>query len=172
MFVTELRLPQLGGMGAAVTALASAFYWTRNETYAAKSVELISTFFHDSETAMNPNLKFGQSLGFPCEPPACPAPGVAAGSGSGLVEIDEHLNNVLESISLLTRPAPCRGAAGETCLGSPLWTVDHDVAMTSWLRGWAAWMKQSPFSTWACNYRNNHNAGEPAATTTCSAQGK
>jgi len=30
--------------------------------------------------------------------------------------------------------------------------------MTQWLTQWSAWMKSSPFSTWACNYVNNHNA--------------
>eukprot|EP01051_Picozoa_sp_SAG22_P005555 SAG22_NODE_333_length_12162_cov_11.415237_7_plen_1331_part_00 len=146
-------LPQLAGLGAAVTALSSAFYWTRNATYASRAVLLLTTFFLDSETGMNPNLEFGQSYGFPCEPPACPAPGVASGSGSGLVEVDTILINCLESIALITHPAPCtlHGESAQ-CPGSTAWTTHHDTLMTTWLRGWTSWMKGSPFSTWACNY--------------------
>ena len=33
-----------------------------------------------------------------------------------------------------------------------------DSAMADWLRQWHAWLRSTPFSTWACNYRNNHNA--------------
>ncbi len=157
--IQEGGLPQLAGLNAAVTALANAFYWTRNQTYAERAVHLISVFFLENATAMNPNFNYGQSLGFPCEPPACPAPGVPAGSGSGLVEIDSTLTNVLEAIALISRPAPCAppvasGKPGKPCAGSPAWTARHDTAMTEWLTRWSGWMKGSNFSTWACNYRN------------------
>ena len=33
-----------------------------------------------------------------------------------------------------------------------------DSAMADWLMQWSAWLRSTPFSTWACNYRNNHNA--------------
>jgi hypothetical protein len=151
-------LPQLRGVHAAVSALAEGFYWTRNEQWAQRAVLLIETFFLNEATAMNPNFRYGQSLGYPCEPPACPAPGVPAGSGSGLVEIDAALADVLEAIALLTHPAPCKGSGVESCPGSPAWTAQHDAQMTKWLRQWLAWLKTSPFSTWACNFENNHNA--------------
>ena len=151
-------LPQLAGLHAGVSALAAAFYWTRDEQFAQRAVLLIEAFFLDEATAMNPNFRYGQSLGYPCAPPACPAPGVPDGSGSGLVEIDATLADVLEAIALLTRPAPCKGGGGGGCPGSPAWTAQHDAKMTAWLRQWSAWLKSSPFSTWACNYENNHNA--------------
>ena len=56
---------------AAVSALAEGFYWTRNEQWAQRAVLLIETFFLNEATAMNPNFRYGQSLGYPCEPPAC-----------------------------------------------------------------------------------------------------
>ena len=158
--VMQGGLPQLGGMGASVQALAAGFYWTRNETFAARAVELITAFFLDPGTKMNPNFRFGQSLGMPCEPPACPAPGVPAGSGSGLVEIDQYLIEVMEAINLISRPAPCHGhGVGKgSCGPSPSWTAELDAAMVEWLTQWSAWMKTTPFSTWACNFYNNHNA--------------
>ena len=151
-------LPQLASMAAAVKALAAGFYWTRNASYADRAVLLIATFFLDEATAMNPNFDYAQSLGQPCSPPACPAPGVPAGSGSGLVEIDVALVDVLEAIALLTRPAPCHGEREPLCEGSSAWTAHHDANMTGWVGRWARWMKATPFSTWACNYANNHNA--------------
>jgi hypothetical protein len=30
--------------------------------------------------------------------------------------------------------------------------------MIEWLTQWSVWMKSTPFSTWACNFYNNHNA--------------
>ena len=57
--INQGGLPQLGGMGAAVHALAAGFYWSRNETYAARATQLISTFFLDPRTKMNPNFKYG-----------------------------------------------------------------------------------------------------------------
>ena len=119
---------------------------------------LISTFFLEEATAMNPNFKYAQSPGMPCSPPACPAPGVPNGSGSGLVEIDAALVAVLEAISLLTQPVPCHGDQEPLCEGSQAWSAAHDAGMMRWVEGWAGWMKASPFSTWACNYKNNHNA--------------
>eukprot|EP01043_Picozoa_sp_COSAG02_P109968 COSAG02_NODE_46078_length_352_cov_0.521739_1_plen_66_part_10 len=43
----------------------------RAQTYAARAVELIDTFVLYPRTKMNPNVRFGQSLGMPCEPPSC-----------------------------------------------------------------------------------------------------
>ena len=138
--------------------MATGFYWTRNETYAERAVLLIAAFFLDNATAMNPNFKYAQSYGWPCSPPDCPAPGVAAGSGSGLVEIDGALVEVLDAIALLTQPAPCYGEQEPLCRGSPAWSAMHDAGMVQWVRSWSSWMKATPFSTWACNYANNNNA--------------
>ena len=78
-------LPPLAGMGAAVTALTTAFYWTRNESFAARAVLLIESFFLAPATGMNPNFRYGQSPGSPCSPKSsspCPAPGVPGTSAS------------------------------------------------------------------------------------------
>ena len=135
-------LPQLKGMAAAVQALAAGFYWTRNETYAARAVELIAVFFLDPGTRMNPNFNFGQSM-----------PGYNNGSGSGLVEIDIWLIQVMEGIALINHPASCEG-----CVASAAWGATQDASMLEWLKQWSGWLKTTPYSTWACNYRNNHNA--------------
>ena len=80
-------------------------------------------------------------------------PGYNNGSGSGLVEIDIWLIQVLEGIALINHPAPCEG-----CKPSAAWSSTQDDSMLEWLKQWSAWLESSPFSTWACNYRNNHNA--------------
>eukprot|EP01050_Picozoa_sp_SAG11_P003968 SAG11_NODE_239_length_11783_cov_52.724923_11_plen_432_part_00 len=140
--IAQGGLPQLQGMSRAAAALAAGFYWTRNGTFAVRTAELIEASFLAPSTKMNPNFEYGQAF-----------PGVNDGSGSGLIEIDMALIDVLEAINLLSRPAPCSG-----CEASTAWTAAMDSAMMDWLRQWSAWLRSSPFSTWACNYRNNHNA--------------
>ncbi len=101
-------LPLLNGLSAAVDALAQAYYWSRNETYAARAAELIDVFFLQPATRMNPSFEFAQSF-----------PGVNDGCGSGLVEIDLKLVVVIDSINLLSRAAPCRALSDAPCPPSP-----------------------------------------------------
>ena len=105
--IAQGGLPQLQGMSRAVAALAGGYYWTRNETFAVRAAQLIEAFFLAPSTYMNPNFEYGQAF-----------PGVNNGSGSGLVEIDMALVDVLEAINLLSRPAPCTG-----CEASTAWTA-------------------------------------------------
>lgn len=82
---------------------------------------------------------------------------LCAGCGSGLVEIDTALVDILDSIALVTAPYPC-AASGRICPGSASWTDARDAGLSAWVWEWDAWLRASPFSTWACNYHNNHNA--------------
>eukprot|EP00041_Stephanoeca_diplocostata_P029646 m.882591 g.882591 ORF g.882591 m.882591 type:complete len:341 (+) comp23597_c0_seq46:1536-2558(+) len=109
-------------------------------------VFLIDYWFLNNATKMNPNYNFGQAF-----------PGVNDGCGSGLVEIDAALVDILDSIALVTAPYPC-AASGVPCPSRARWTDAHDAGMVAWVRQWDAWLRASPFSTWACNYHNNHNA--------------
>lgn len=55
--------------------LSWAFYFSENETYAAKAVELLKTWFVNPETRMNPNLNFAQGI-----------PGRTDGRGIGIID--------------------------------------------------------------------------------------
>src|ERR1044072_5028625 len=78
-----------GDLENAVEALALAYYFKRDEAYAAKAVQLLRTFFLDPATRMNPNLEYAQFI-----------PGVNTGRGSGLIET-RGLVDVVDAIGLL-----------------------------------------------------------------------
>lgn len=137
--------PSFAGLSNVVSALAQGFYWTRNETFALRVVELVRIWFLEPDTRMNPNLNFGQSF-----------PGVSNnGTFSGLIETDGVLINILDSIALLTVDAPC-GVGGASCSGSNVWTQTDDAALISWLTEWSQWLSLSPFSNEALTFFNNH----------------
>ena len=137
--------PSIAGLSNVVSALAQGYYWTRNETFAIRAVELVRIWFLEPDTRMNPNLNFGQSF-----------PGVSDnGTFSGLIETDGALINILDSIALLTVDAPC-GVGGAPCSGSTAWTEADDTALLAWLTDWSQWLSLSHFSNEALNFFNNH----------------
>jgi hypothetical protein len=139
--------PAIAALAADVKALANGFYWTRNETYAARAAALVRTWFLAPATRMNPNLNFGQRF-----------PGIAGdnnGTFSGLIETDGNFLDVLDGVALLGVTAPC-GAGGAACAGSAAWAPADDAALADWLRAWAEWLAASPFSATALAMYNNH----------------
>ena len=129
---------QLLQLRASVVALTSACYWGGNATFGAHAAMLLHAWFVDETTRMNPNLNFGQGW-----------PGKLNGSGSGLVEVDENLVDLLDAVAMLQRVQPAK---------EPWWTPLMDAALGAWVEEWGKWLRRSPYSTWACNFRNNHNA--------------
>ena len=65
----------LGNLENATRALSLTWYITGDEKYAAKSAELIKTWFLHENTRMNPHLEYGQAI-----------PGINTGRGIGLIE--------------------------------------------------------------------------------------
>ena len=146
--VAEGDQPSVAALSAAVGALATGFYFSRDEAFAERAVELVEAWFLAPATAMNPNLDFGQR--FPGEQ------GYSNGSFSGLIEVDSAWSTILDALSLLALPAPCQGPPpAAPCAPSGAWTAALNDALLAWLRAWSAWM-EGPFGAQACSFFNNH----------------
>lgn len=145
--VNEGDEPKVAALAAAVDALAKGWYWTRNESYATRAVELVRYWFLDPATAMNPNLNFGQAF-----------PGVVPnGTSSGLIETDITFIKIFDGLALLPLSAPCQGLEAKLCPGSTAWTAADQEGLVAWLNAWSRWLVSSPFSAQALNFYNNHN---------------
>ena len=81
--------PAIHRMADAVFPLSLAWFYTSDETYAQKAMELLATWFLDPETRMNPHLEYGQAI-----------PGITEGRGIGIIETGA-LVDVVNGIELL-----------------------------------------------------------------------
>lgn len=121
---------RLEAMSSDVQSLSLAYYFTGDERYADKAVQVLRTWFLDPATRMNPNLEHGQAI-----------PGKVAGRAEGV--IDAHrLPRVIESIGVLQR-------------GKKL--DAHDIAgLQRWFGDLAGWMQSSRIGQEERAARNNH----------------
>ena len=121
---------QMRELSNAVEQLALAYYFTGDEAFAARAVELLRTWFIDESTRMNPHLEFAQGI-----------PGINTGRGIGIIETGSLLN-VCDAIGLLA--------------GSKSWTDADERAMRDWFKRYLAWMLDSPHGKDESAAKNNH----------------
>lgn len=121
---------QLGDMIGDAETLALAYYFTRDEKYAAQATGVIRTWFLDPNTRQNPNLNFGQGI-----------PGIAPGRGIGLIET-RGLYRVIDAATLLE--------------GSSSWTKADRDGLKEWFGEFLKWMIDSPIGKDEADERNNH----------------
>lgn len=76
-------------MLANVESLTWAYFFSGEDKYAGKAVELIKTWFTDPETRMNPNLNFSQGI-----------PGICNGRGIGIIDFS-RIDKVITSLQIL-----------------------------------------------------------------------
>jgi hypothetical protein len=79
----------MGDMTRNVSQLALAYYFTGNEAFAIKAIELMKAWFIDTATRMNPNLNYGQYI-----------PGINDGRGIGIIET-VGLTNIPDALAMM-----------------------------------------------------------------------
>ncbi len=124
---------RLGKMCKAVRDLSRAYYFSESEYYAKKGASMIRTWFLDTETRMNPNLEFGQSV-----------PGIDKGRRSGILDGRMIPSYVLDAITLFS--------------GSQHWTKKDNDAMNLWLNEYLVWLTQSDLGKKGAKQENNHGS--------------
>lgn len=81
--------PSAGKLFANVETLGWAFYFSGENKYAEKTVQLLEAWFINPETKMNPNLNFAQGI-----------PGICEGRGIGIIDW-AGINKLISPIQIL-----------------------------------------------------------------------
>ena len=115
-----------------VRTLGLAWFFTADERYARKAVQLTRVWFLDSATRMNPNFQHAQGI-----------PGVSPGRGTGLIEA-RHLMLLNDGLALLA--------------GSRDWPAADAAALRTWLDEFYRWLTTSKNGTDESNATNNHGS--------------
>jgi len=134
----DLDQPRVAAMGANVQTLGLAWYFTRDERYAARAAAQLRAWFLDSATMMTPHLRFSQLVrGNPAE------------RGSGIID---------------TRWFIEAAQAAGLIEGSGSWTAADKAALQGWFRSYLNWLLTSPNGAHERVARNNHGSWYAAQT--------
>jgi len=124
---------RLGKATNAIKNLSLAYYFSNDEKYAKKSVELISTWFLNKQTKMNPHFTYSQSV-----------PGNPDGRRSGILDGRLIPERVLDSLTLLST--------------SHYWTAEKNTQMNLWLTDYLIWLTESKLGKLGAKQTNNHGS--------------
>jgi hypothetical protein len=113
-----------------VYILSLAYYFSGDEKYAKHASKLIKTWFLDSATAMNPNLKFGQAI-----------KGVTDGRAEGLIEV-RHFIFLLDGVELIKK--------------SENFKEGKQKKLKKWMNEFLTWMQTSKIGIDEKKAKNNH----------------
>jgi len=120
----------LGKLTSAVSTLGLAYYYTGDDEYVKQAEKLLTVFFIDPETKMNPNLKYGQFI-----------PGICDGRGIGIIET-ASLSEMLQGVALLS--------------DSPAWSKDVHAQLQKWIGDYLHWLQTDAYGIDERNAKNNH----------------
>jgi len=135
------RIP-LHDMSSAVTVLAQAYFFSGDERYAAKAVDILQTWFLNKKTRMNPNLNYSQFV---------PGRNDSKGSKSGLIDTYCFVE-MLNAVRLLEN--------------SGAYTEKDREGLKSWFSQLAEWMQISKQGIDERNSVNNHGIAYDVQLTT------
>lgn len=110
--------------------LALAFYFTKDERYAAHAARLLKTWFLDPATLQNPNLNFGQGI-----------PGINTGRGIGIIET-RSFPRLIDATILLQE--------------SKNWSKEDHKSLKNWFAAYLSWLTESPLGKDEADEHNNH----------------
>lgn len=121
-----------------VYTLSLAYYFSGNEEYARHASKLISVWFLDAATAMNPNLNYGQAI-----------KGVTEGRAEGIIEV-RHFIFLLDGVELLKN--------------SESFKEGKLKQLKKWMKDFLTWMETSKIGIDERDAKNNHGVWFDATT--------
>jgi len=101
----------------AAQELGYAYYFTGNQTYAAKASTILQTWFINPATKMNPNLNYAQAV-----------PGKTDGGSGGIIDTAD-LPKVVDAVGLLA--------------GAKSWSTTDTDQMKTWFASYLTWLRTS-----------------------------
>lgn len=122
----------LGDMAASVNTLALAYFYSKDEKYAKKAVEILHTWFVDKKTRMNPHLEYSQFI---------PGRDNSKGRPEGLIDSYSFVE-MLNSVELIKE--------------SRNFPKKDYKAMQQWFKEFAIWMQNSVQGKKENAAKNNH----------------
>lgn len=129
---------RLGETSRRVADLALAYYLSGDERYAAKATELLSVWFLDPATRMNPNFEYAQIT-----------PGHNGNKGRCYGVIDGYsFIEMLDGVALLKN--------------SKSWNPKKDKQLKKWMGEMLKWMQTSKQGNEESNQKNNHSVAYDA----------
>ena len=115
-----------------ILTLGTAYYFSGNEKYAAKTAELARVWFLNPETRMNPNINYGQMI-----------PGRNGGKGRGFGMIDAYsFIEVLDVVEMMST--------------SSSFTEADRKGLKQWFTDYLEWIRTSPIANEERTAENNH----------------
>jgi len=113
-----------------VEILGWAYYFSGERKYAEKAVQLLETWFVNTETKMNPNLNFAQGI-----------PGICDGRGIGIID--------WAGIYKIISPIQILDAGGFI-------TENTKMELKNWFEEYLKWLLTSEYGRFEDDYFNNH----------------
>ena len=114
----------------ATETLGLAYWFTGDERFAEKAIQLVRVWFLDPATRMNPNLQHAQAI-----------PGITTGRGIGIIG-SRRLTLLNDGLALLGN--------------SPAWTAPERTAFRAWLGEFYHWLTTSKNGQDERGELNNH----------------
>jgi len=128
--VDRKRLSRMVGY---VETLSLAYFFSEDEKYAKKGIEVIKGWFIDKGTKMNPHLQYAQSV-----------PGNSKSRRSGILDGRSIPLRTLDGITLLSK--------------SKYWTEEEKLGINKWLIEYTIWLVYSKTGIAGSKQENNHGA--------------
>lgn len=129
----------LGKTVSTINTLALAFYYSGDEKYAQYASTLIRVWFLDTETKMNPNLTYAQTI-----------PGKPEPRGTGILDAREF-STLVDAFGILKL--------------SRSWDIKDQKQVTEWFTEYLRWLRESKNGLHESNAQNNHGTWYDVQTT-------
>lgn len=130
----------LSNLIAQVRNLSLAYYFSEDEKYAARTIELLETWFLNPETKMNPNLKYAQAI-----------KGRVTGRGIGIIDT-RRFAYIPDAIRLIQN--------------SKSYSPQFEEKMKSWFSEFLDWLWNHQYGQDERNWSNNHGTSYDLQVTT------